>query len=568
MRRQYLSRISVVLVLVALCCSPNEPEPARQSVVNAKTDLQHWFEDVAGVKGLDFVHQDARSGRRYYVETAASGGGFLDYDGDGDLDIYLLNGAPTPGFEQSEPLNNRLYENRDGQFVDVSDASGLADEGYGMGMCVGDIDADGLLDVFISNYGSDRLFRNLGNGRFEDVTEKAGVGGTRWGTGCAFADVDMDGDLDLYVANYVNFSFEQNPRCGDPTRNLWSYCRPDVFDGQPDYLYINNGHGVFENQAWQRGIANGLEDKGFGVVITDLNQDGAPDILVANDGTKNRYYVNDGKGHFEDQSLFAGLGYNRNGQPEAGMGLAVADINGSGHQEILVTNYAFETNTVYGRLADDSYEDVTFTSGLGEASRMYVGWGAQLLDANNDTHLDLWVANGHVLDNVAAFEPSLQYAQPNQFFLGNGTGVFSDFSNQAGLLVVNPSVSRALAIGDMNNDGALDVLITNTNGAPQLHQNHIKAGAWLGLILQGPTANPFAIGTRVSLYQRDTYLGMREVRSGGSFLSQDDLRLHFGLADRKGPFQIRIRWPNGALQQVKIEEVNRYIPIAYQPEIP
>ena len=555
-------------------CSPapsntqNSEIPASAgTTATPEPEQDGWLVEVGRQSGLDFQHQDGRSGRRHYVETVASGGGWLDFDRDGDLDIYLLNGAATPGSELTDTPRNALFEQRDGHWVDITEQAGVGDPGYGMGMCLGDIDADGWIDLFITNYGTDRLFRNLGDGTFEEISGKAGVDGDGWGTNCAFGDLDADGDADLYVTNYVEVDLERAPSCRDPARGLESYCRPVAFDGQPDYLYLNRGNGTFEQVAHLRGIDQGLEDRGFGVVITDLSGDGAPDILVANDGTDNRFYVNDGQGFFEDRSLITGLGLNRNGRAESGMGLEVADVNRDGLQDLAVTNYSFESHTLYLQRPSLFFEDRTVEAGLEADSYLNVGWGLQAFDADNDGDLDLAVVNGHVLDNIELLESGIGYAQPNQLWLNRGDGVFEDVSAQAGAPWTTPKVSRGLAVGDWNSDGKMDLLVTHTNDRPEIFENRLQNdNHWVGFHLIGPATDPIALGARVTLRRGDALLGLQEVRSGGSFLSQRDLRLHFGLGASAEPVTAEILWPDGRHQITEIFEIDRYLTLSYEPE--
>lgn len=522
-----------------------------------------WFREVSSAQGIKFQHQDGRSGQRFFVETSASGGGWLDYDADGDLDLYFVNGALSPGSKPGPSPRNALYENRAGSFVEVTQKSGLGDTGYGMGFCVGDYDADGHLDLFITNYGPDRLYRNRGDHTFEEVSAQARVAGSSWGTGSAFGDLDGDGDLDLYVANYVTFSYDNNPRCGNAMSNTHSYCRPNSFKGQNDYLYINQGNGRFREQSLARGIRQGLGSRSFGVVLSDIDNDGDLDILVAVDGTMNHFYINNGKGYFEDQSELSGFAYNRQGAAEAGMGLDVGDVDGDGLLDTIVTHYAHETNTLYRQQKGMYFDDVTVSAGLAMPSLEYVGWGVALFDGDNDGDLDLAVANGHVIDNIALIEPGATYAQPNQIFANNGRGHFTNISDWAGLAQQKPRVSRGLAVGDYNNDGRLDLLICNTNDQVELYENVNNSGYhWLGLHLKGPKSNLFAIGAQVQLEGRP---GIREVRSGGSFMSQGDLRLKFGLATHSVPVTALIRWPNGRRQVERITQLNRYHSIQYQP---
>ncbi len=541
-----------------LFVATDAPAPAAQDP---------WFRDIAVQLGIDIVHRDSRSGAKYYVESAASGGGFLDYDGDGDLDIYLINGAPTPGSEDQRPAPNRLYEYRDRRFHDTTANAGVGDTGYGMGMCAGDVDADGKLDFLVSNYGADRLYHNLGGGRFEEIGKAAGVADPRWSTSCAFGDLDGDGDLDLYVAHYVDFEFARNPFCGDRARNLRAYCRPEAFAGVPDSLFINRGDGTFTDQSRERGIVTeGQNEKGFGVVLTDLDDDGDLDIFVANDGTMNRLYQNDGRGHFRDQALFSGAGLNAAGRAESSMGVDAQDVDGDGKIDVVVTNYSMESNTLYRNTGGLLFEDITRRAGLVEASYPYVGWGVRLFDADNDSRLDLVVANGHAIDNIEIFEAGLSYRQPKQLFLGDGAGRFTEVTERAGPAFALRRVSRGLAVGDLDDDGRLDLLITNTNDRPELLHNRLANGHhWLGVRLAGPPANPFAIGAR-GVVRLPGRLLVAEVRSGGSFLSQSDLRLHFGLGSHAAPVELEIVWPDGTRQHERVATLDRYLTVRLRDE--
>lgn len=534
----------------------------RSILAGAALAAAPWFVDVAREKGLDFRHQDGRSGEKFYIETAASGGGLLDFDGDGDLDAYLVNGAKTPRTPLAVEPRSALYENRGGRFVEVTDAAGVANGRYGMGLCAGDVDGDGRLDFLVTNYGPDRLYRNLGGGKFEDIAVRAGVADPRWGTGCAFGDLDGDGDLDLYVAHYVEFSFDRNPFCGDRARNLRAYCRPEAFDGVTDSLYINRGDGTFSEEGQKRGLASGKSEKGFGVVMSDLDDDSDLDIYVANDGTMNRLYVNNGKGWFTERALFAGVGFSGQGVAQSGMGVDAGDVDGDGRFDLVVTNYSTEPNTLYHNLGELLFEDESAARGLVEPSFKDVGWGVALADFDNDGDNDLAVANGHAVDNIEIFEAGLAYRQRSKLLENDGRGHFRDVTSDAGPAWQEARVSRGLAVGDVNDDGRLDLLITNTNDPVTLLENRWAPAAahWLGLELVGEAKNRFAIGARVRLTAGNRTL-VREVRSGGSFLAQSDLRLHFGLGSYQGPVEVEIRWPGGEVERRTLRELDRYLEI-------
>jgi hypothetical protein len=555
-----------MLLLGFLAACGSGPTPGDQAGAATKNEPEAaadkgapWFTDVAGELGLEFLHDDGRTGQRFYVETSASGGGFLDFDDDGDLDIYLLNGAPAPGQSSDRRPTNALFENRDGRFVDVTERSGTGDTKYGQGMCVGDYDGDGRLDIFISNFGEDVLFRNLGEGRFEDVSKRAGITKQGYGTGCAFGDVDGDGDLDIYVANNVDWSYEDNRQCGFGTAQVLSYCSPEVFPGQVDFLYINQGDGTFTEEGRRRGISQERNDRGFGVIFSDLDDDGDQDIVIANDSSANRFYLNDGKGQFEDISLMSGFAFNADGEPEGGMGIDVADINRDGLQDIIVTNYALESNTLYVNLGDHFFDDATIRAGINTISYNPVGWGCRFFDYDNDGDMDLAVANGHLMDNIEQIDTNLEYHQSNHLMANDGSGKFTDVTQQGGVGFSGKKITRALAVGDFDNDGRLDVLLTNTNDQPDLLHNRLDNGHhWIGFHLEGPAHNRFAIGARVKLGTEKGYLGMGEVRSGGSFQAQSDLRVHFGLGTYTGPVTAEITWPDGEKQMVTLTDLDRY----------
>lgn len=569
-----------------MACSDPTRTPIRQRVavlVVAVTlaggiaTAEPLFHDIAAEVGIDFRHQDGRTGEKYYVETTASGGGWLDADGDGDLDLYLVNGAATPGSKLDPPPRNALYLQRNGRFVEVGERAGVADTAYGMGLCAGDVDADGRLDFLVTNYGPDRLYRNLGPGpdgvaRFEEIGVAAGVAGQGWSVTCTFADLDGDHDLDLYVTHYVVFSYDKNPICNDPGTGRRFYCQPEDFDGSSDSLYINQGPGpdgtvVFREEGKSRGLAQGTSEKGMGVVASDLDDDGDLDLYVANDGALNRLYVNNGRGHFEDVALGSGAGLNALGVAEAGMGVDAADLDGDGLPELIVSHFAMETNTLYRNLGDFQFEDHTRRVGLGPISYKNVGWGIAFLDYDLDGDLDLAVANGHMQEGVETLEPGLSYRQTNQLLenLGEaGRGRFRDVSAEAGPAFAVAEVSRALAVGDFDDDGRPDLLITNTNAAPQVLANRLRnANHWLGLALEGPPSNPFAFGARVVI-EAGGRRQQREVRSGGSFASQHDLRLLFGLGAHDGAVKITIRWPDGHRQLETTERLDRYWKLAYR----
>ncbi len=526
------------------------------------------FVDVAASLGIDFRHEDGRNGRYYFPETIGSGGGWIDHDGDGDLDLYLVNGAATPGSDLAEAPRNALYENRDGRFVDVTAVAGVGDLSYGMGFCAADYDADGRVDFLVTNLGKDRLYRNLGPGgdggvRFEERAEAAGVAGAAsgagaWSVSCAFGDLDGDGDLDLYVTRYVDFSYDSGPDCSDQARKIRSYCHPDHFSGVPDALYINQGDGTFRSEGSKRGLAQSTSERGLGVTLSDLDNDGDLDIYVANDSSANRFYQNRGDATFTDLSLLSGTALSESGARQAGMGIATGDADGDGRMELVVTNYSLEANNYYVNLGDGLFEDRGRASGIADLGFRDLGWGVGFLDFDLDGDLDLAVANGHIMDNIELFVPGLTYAQKNRLLAGDGRGGFREVGAAFGSVWQVEKVSRGLAVGDFDNDGRPDLLITHSNDAPTLLENRVATkNRWLGLDLRGPAANPFAVGARVELRSGERRQ-VREVRSGGGVLTQGDPRLLFGLGAGVESVDVEIRWPDGHVQRESTRALDRY----------
>ncbi|MCS6805482.1 MAG: CRTAC1 family protein [Acidobacteriota bacterium] len=545
----FVSALIGVTFCSVLCgCQRQSAGPASGSV--------HLFVPVQDQAGLLFTHVHGGSGRKYMIETMGSGGGFLDYDNDGWLDIYLVQSGPLPGFSDQTPLPNKLYRNNgDGTFTDVTEQAGLGDTSYGMGCAFGDIDNDGFIDIFVTNFGPNKLYRNNGDGTFTDVTERAGVGDPRWGSSAAFADYDGDGFLDLYVVNYVNFSLDRNIYCGEP--GLQTYCHPDVYDGVPDILYRNNGDGTFTDVTRQAGLYIDAKDqsKGLGVVWSDYDNDGDADIFVANDSTRQFLFRNNGNGTFTEIGVSAGFAYNGQGKTTAGMGIDAGDYNGDGFFDLFITNLDFETNTLYHSLGDGSFEDRTDTTGLAAPSLTRVGFGTNFFDFDNDGDVDLFVANGHIIDNIARQNPSLSYEQPAQLYENLGRGPFADISARAGAFFRTPWVGRGAAFGDVDNDGDVDILQTNNNQRALLLRNEIgHRQNWVMLKLASRHRGRDAIGARVTLVAGDL-TQIEEVRSGSSYLSQNDLRVHFGIGNRQTIDYIEIRWPEGLRQRLSGEQV-------------
>ncbi len=509
------------------------------------------FVDVTAKAGINFHHENSATPQKYLVETMGSGAAFIDYDGDGFLDIFLINGGWVPGTSRNRNLNHALYHNRrDGTFEDVTAKAGIEPNlEYGMGAAVGDYDNDGHDDLFITNFnGTNILYRNNGDGTFSNVTAKAGVAGNgQWSASAVFLDYDKDGLLDLWVTRYVDHSFDNNKTCGPLSeRGIRGYCTPQIYNGLSNLLYHNNGDGTFTDVSSKAGLAS-HPGKGLGVTVLDYNDDGYPDVYVANDSVANFLFRNNKDGTFSEVALESGVALDENGQPQAGMGTFSGDIDGDGRPDIMVTNLDFEYLDVYRNMGNGIFEDASTRTGVQLATRPFVGFGVGLLDFDNDGDLDMFVANGHILDNAAQIRQGAQYAQRKLLFENNG-GVFKENAAAHGAILMKPQVSRGLAIGDFDNDGGLDLLVTNCGGSPALLHNEGAARiSWLTVKLAGTKSNVNGIGAKIELAAGKTKQ-TREVTAGGSYLSSNDYRTHFGLGNWTGDVTLTVHWPSGRVQ--------------------
>lgn len=523
------------------------------------------FEDVTLQAGIKFKHVLGRSGQKYILETVGSGCAFFDYDNDGNLDIYFVNGSSLPG---SAPITakNALYRNSgDHSFTEVTALAEVGDEKYGVGCCVGDYDNDGFLDIYVTNFGQNILYRNNGDGSFSDVTEAAGAGEKRWSSSAAFLDYDKDGDLDLYVANYLDFRLEDNKSCG--YKNLLTYCGPSQYKGISDILYRNNGAGTFTEVTIQAGVSN-PEGKGLGVVGGDYDNDGDIDIYVANDDTQNFLYRNSGDGKFSEVSLLAGVGFSENGEAEGSMGVSFGDYDNDGYLDLVVTNYQNQVNTLYHNDGNGLFSDVSYISGFGSISYSYVGWGVGFIDYDNDGWLDLFVANGHLQDNIEEYDKTSSYRQRNRLFKNERDGRFREIASRLplrdGLSLI--ASSRGAAFGDYDNDGDIDILISNSDESPNLLKNEVgNKNRWLGIKAVGSRSNRDAIGARIKIVTGNK-AQIKEITSGGSYASQSDLRLLFGLETAEQVDVIEVRWPNGSVQAIHNVKPNQYITLVEESE--
>ncbi len=517
------------------------------------------FTEVTEKSGVTFRHEDGRSYKKYFVETLGSGVALFDYDNDDDVDIYFVNGTNLDLSDTVRDAMNRLYRNDGtGYFVDVTEASGVGDRGYGAGVCVGDYDNDGWLDLYVTNFSSNVLYRNNGNGTFTDRTAEAGVQVLDWSAGCAFADVDADGDVDLYVANYVNFSVETHTPCR--VNGILVYCSPRVYDGVKDIFFRNNGNGTFTDDTRNAGFDN-FAARGLGVTFADYDADGDTDLYVANDADANFLYNNDGSGRFQEQSQFAGVALSEHGLVENGMGVAFGDYDNDTWLDLVVTNFQHQTNTLYHSDKGEFFTDRTYASGTGNISLPYLAWGVNFFDFDHDGFQDIFIANGHIHDNVTLIDNSTTYGQPNHLFWNKGDGTFIDVTTESGSGLALQRSSRGSAVGDLDNDGALDLVVSNVGEGVDILWNDggHRSGNWINLKLIGTVSNRAAIGAR-ALIKAGEHTQVREVRSGSSYLSQNDLRIHFGVGTQER-VELEIRWQSGTVQKFSEVPVNRFLKI-------
>jgi len=521
------------------------------------------FVDVAAKVGITLMNICGGTSKDYIVEANGNGAAFFDYDNDGKIDVLIVNGSTLDNYKKGGDPMVALYKNVGGTFVDVTREAGLLKRGWGMGVCVGDYNNDGYPDLYVTAYGPSVLFRNNGNGTFTDVTDSAGVANIHWSTNCAFGDYDRDGNIDLYVANYVAFDEKTIHRRGkDPKCQFLGidvFCGPQGLPGEPDVLFHNNGNGTFTDVTKSAGIKD-PNYYGFGVVFSDFDNDGWPDIYVANDGNPHLMFHNNRNGTFTEMGVLSGTALNEAGRAQSGMGVGIGDYDGNGLPDIFVTNFAGDTNTLYQNMGKMQFSDTTALAGLGEMMQ-YLGWGTGFEDFDNDGLPDIFVANGHVYPQVDAFDTGQHYAQRKELYRNLGGGKFRDVAGDLGGDLLTPKSARGAAFGDFDNDGNIDVLVINMNDRPNLYRNEGGAGNhWITLQLKGTRSNRDAIGARVEI-QAGGKTQVREVQSGGSYLSHNDMRLHFGLGAATRVDHIRIRWPNGNVEELPGMDADQFVTI-------
>ena len=532
-------------------CSKNETETGNTSEPPLTV-----FEDMAASTGLDFTHYSGATGNYYMPEIMGAGIALLDYDGDDDLDVFVLQGkqlqpdAQGDGMGAGIPPGHRLFRNELNpsgtlQFTDVSETAGIDDRGYGMGVAVGDIDNDGDPDIYLANFGDNALYLNDGDGKFRDITATSGTEDNRFGSSTAFLDYDADGLLDLFVANYNSFSLRNHQLCRRPDGHP-DYCDPLAYAPAVDRIFRNLGDGRFADSARETGIYKHF-GTGLGVISADFNADRAADIYVANDKMANIYWVNDGEGRFTNISLMSGTAYNADGNPEASMGIVAGDIDNDGDDDLFMTHLTKETNTLYLNDGTGNFKDATNQLNLGASSRPYTGFGTVLIDYDNDGDHDLLIANGAVLAQESGNGDRLaEYGQKNQLYRNDGSGRFEHVSEIAGAAFQHTRISRGAAVGDIDNDGDLDAVISNTDGPAELLINRGEpAHHWLSVTLRGTDSNRDGAGAQVALLRPKGDRLWRRAHTDGSYLSASDIRVHFGLGENSQIDGVVVVWPAG-----------------------
>jgi enediyne biosynthesis protein E4 len=566
-----LSRSALVLSVKEVLGLAQPRIWGMKDVAQPDTSLGATFVDVAAQAGLNVkTIFGGEHKNKYLLETTGCGVAFYDYDNDGWLDIFLVNGWRLEGFPAgAEPTSHLFKNNRDGTFTDVTVKAGLLHHGWGQGVCVGDYDNDGWDDLFVSYFGKNVLYHNNGDGTFTDVTDKAGVGGNgkRWNTGCAFVDYDRDGKLDLFVANYIDLDLATAPvpESGPCLyKGVMVACGPPGLKGGKNLLFHNNGDGTFTDISESSGILNTIGTFGLGVLTADFDNDGWPDIYVANDSQPSALYMNKKNGKYQDAAVDAGCALSADGKPQAGMGISAADYDQDGNLDILKTNFAGDTPSLYHNLGGATFEDATFAAGLGLHTQ-YLGWGCGFLDFDNDGWPDILICNGHVYPEVEQLKTEAGYAQRKLLYRNLRNGRFEDVSERGGPGISTPVAGRGCAFGDFDNDGDVDLVVSTVNGLPQLLRCDSTAeNNWIKVKLIGVKSNRSGIGARIACTttipgESKPHRQIDEVRSGGSYMSQSDLRLHFGLGKAQKVDRLEVRWPSGQVDLLHDLAANQFL---------
>jgi enediyne biosynthesis protein E4 len=566
-RREFLRLAGCGLALQAATkASMGLPGLSQQN--SEPSPLGYSMQDVAREARLEFLQVcGGNTSKKYILETTGSGVAFIDYDNDGWLDIFLVNGTRMEGFPAGQsPTSKLFHNNRDGTFTDVTAKAGLTHSGWGQGVCIGDYDNDGFDDIFVTYWGEDLLYHNNGDGTFTETGRKAKVAGdgTRWSTGCAFVDYDRDGKLDLFVTHYVNFSMQNakdpgsNPYC--VYRGLAVNCGPRGLQGETSTLYHNNGDGTFTDVSAASGILKPSGYFGLGVLVADFNNDGWPDIYVASDSTPSLLFMNNHDGTFREDGTLRGVAFSGDGMEQAGMGVSTADYDHDGWLDIFKTNFSDEVVNLYHNDGKAVFTNASEASGL-SARTHYVGWGCGFFDPDNDGYADVLYVNGHVYPELERIHTDTTYREPRVLYRNLRNGGFEDVSQLAGPAITTPSTGRGCAFGDFNNDGWVDVIVNNQNAGPSLLKTTGQNGNhWINIKLVGVKSNRSAIGARAKCVAGQLSQ-IEEVRSGGSYISQSDLRIHFGLGKNKAIDLLEIQWPSGIVDQLRNLTADQFIRI-------
>jgi hypothetical protein len=564
-RRQFIQGLTIgsTGIWVSSAALGLEPLIGARPAFATPVNLTQLFEEVrSSTSRITWRHVNGRSPEYYLPETTGAGCAFLDYDNDGWMDIYLVNSGSCDFLTPNPPLRNALYRNnRDGTFTDVTEKTGVAGGGYGMGAAVGDYNGDGWPDLYVTQYGRSILYRNNKDGTFTDVTEKAGVAAPGWASSAVWLDYDNDGKLDLFVCRFVDFDKSKNQFCGDQRTGERFYCVPTAYQPARSWLFHNNGDGTFTDVSRESGIANVL-GKAWGVVATDVDNDGWMDLFVANDTVANFLFVNQRNGKFKETAIGAGVAYSQEGRPRSGMGVDSADFDQDGWQDLFVTNVDQEMYSIYHNNHDLTFDDLAGASGLGRVTRLMSGWGLKFFDYDNDGNLDLFIANGHPDDRIEQQSTRVTYKEPLLLFHGDGRSL-ENVSASAGPAFTQTFAARGMAVGDFNNDGAMDVLIAVNNGPPLLLKNTAaRENHWLGLRLVGTKANPDAIGARITWQAGDLKRSRLKV-GGGSYLSSHDPREVLGIGKRPKIDNLEIQWPRPSNRVETFTDlpIDRYITV-------
>ena len=559
----------VTLWMLTLSLAAAQPHRAPASTAESPppSPPKVTFVDIAERAGLTAKTEDGGDKtKRYIIETTGSGAAFLDFDNDGWPDIFLVNGSRLEGFPRGQEPTSHLYRNnRDGTFADVTQKAGVGLVGWGQGVCAGDYDNDGFVDLFVTFWGHDVLLHNNGNGTFTDVTRKAGLwhDDVRWSTGCAFLDYDRDGRLDLFIAHYVDLDLPHTPEPGSGAACLWKgmpvMCGPRGLKGTHSELYHNNGDGTFTDVSQASGVAKTDAYYCFTALTGDFDNDGWPDIYVSCDSTPSLLFHNNHNGTFTETAVESGVAFNDGGREQAGMGADAADYDGDGWLDIVKTNFSDDTATLYHNNRDGTFSDVISAAGLAKNSQ-FLGWGTLFLDIDNDGWPDLFMANGHVYPEIDGKGLNNTFREPKLLYWNEHNGRFRDISLDSGPGITTPFNSHGVAAADFDNDGAVEILVNNSHDRPSLLKNLGDHGNWILLKLEGTKSNRNAIGAKVTVRVGD-HQQTQEVRSGGGYISQSDFRLHFGLGKATKADAIEIRWPSGLAQRFENVPGNQVVRI-------